>query len=55
MMNGDSMIEDRTGKTFPDFTRPQMKLLLSLKTKPASFGLPQGAVPSFMMEKHLPR
>src|SRR5882672_6638315 len=33
---------------------PLMKLLLLLKTKQASFGLVQGAIPSFMMEKHLP-
>ena len=39
IMNGDFMIEDRTGKTFPDFTRHLMKLILLLKTKQASFGL----------------
>ncbi|WP_020528763.1 ligand-binding sensor domain-containing protein [Flexithrix dorotheae] len=26
MIEGDSMIEDRTGKTFPDFTRPPMEV-----------------------------
>ncbi|MEJ7681880.1 MAG: two-component regulator propeller domain-containing protein [Segetibacter sp.] len=31
-----------------------MMLILLLKTKQASFGLAQGAMPTYMMEKHLP-
>jgi ligand-binding sensor domain-containing protein len=54
MMNGDFMIEDKTGKTFPDFTRLLMKLILLLKTKQASFGLQHEVKPSFMTEKYLP-
>src|SRR6266550_1447488 len=33
---------------------PIMILTRSLKTKPGNFGLAQGAMPAFMMERHLP-
>jgi ligand-binding sensor domain-containing protein len=40
MMNGDSMVEDRTGKTFPDFTRPpnDVNSIIEDKTRKFWFG-----------------
>jgi ligand-binding sensor domain-containing protein len=37
MMNGDSMAEDRTGKTFPDFTRPPNGVTAVIEDKKRNF------------------
>ena len=37
MMNGDLMIEDRTGKTFPDFTRPPNEVNSIVQDKTGKF------------------
>jgi ligand-binding sensor domain-containing protein len=37
MMNGDSMVEDRTGKTFPDFTRPPNEVTCIIEDKTRKF------------------
>jgi len=37
MMNGDSIIEDRTGKTFPDFTRPPNEVTSIIEDKTGKF------------------
>ena len=37
LMNGDSMIENRTGKTFPDFTRPPNEVNSIIEDKTGKF------------------
>jgi ligand-binding sensor domain-containing protein len=37
MMNGDFMIEDKTGKTFPDFTRPPNEVNAIIEDKTGKF------------------
>jgi ligand-binding sensor domain-containing protein len=39
MINGDTMIEDRTGKTFPDFTRPPNEVNSIVEDKTGKFWL----------------
>lgn len=42
ILTEDTIVEDKTGKTVPDFTRPLTRSIPSLKTKRAIFGLQQG-------------
>ncbi|WP_373495210.1 two-component regulator propeller domain-containing protein [Aquiflexum sp.] len=37
VMNGDSIVEDRTGKTFPDFTRPPNEVTSIIEDKTGKF------------------
>jgi ligand-binding sensor domain-containing protein len=37
MMTGDSMVEEKTGKTFPDFTRPPNEVNSIIEDKPCKF------------------